>query len=149
MCTRQQRRCPLANELGKTVLRTDVNLSPLILTQLKMTYLHMETIPARTLRMAKEILLKAAASAELSAAALCTMNLMQVPKQGAVTLVDLYFDSKAKLLQTLLNQQQSSYVAFGATTSRGADGQRRSHPIPNCCHPTARYHLTSISNLYP
>ena len=95
---------PLANELGKAVLRTDVNLSPMILTQLKMTYLHMETIPARTLRMAKEILLKAAANAQLSAAALCTMNLMQVPKPGAVALLDLYFDSKAKLLQILLNQ---------------------------------------------
>ena len=95
---------PLANALGKSVLRTDGHLSPMILTQLKMTYLHMETIPARTLRMAKEIILKAAANAQLSAAALCTMNLMQVPKPGAVTLLDLYFDSKAKLLQTLLNQ---------------------------------------------
>ena len=95
---------PLANALGNSVLKSGVDLSPMIQAQLKMTYLHVETIPARTLRMAKTILLQAASNAQRSAAALCTLNLLQVPKPGAVPLLDLYFDSKAKLLQSLLNQ---------------------------------------------
>jgi hypothetical protein len=95
---------PLANALGNTVLKTNVDLDPLLFAQLKMTYLHVETIPARSLRMAKTILLQAASNAHRSAAALCTLSLMHVPKPGAVPLLDLYFDSKAKLLQSLLNQ---------------------------------------------
>jgi len=95
---------PLANALGNAILKKDFELSPMVEAQLQLTYLHVETIPARALRMAKTILLQASSDAQRSASALCTLNLMQVPKPGAVPLLDLYFDSKAKLLHSLLNQ---------------------------------------------
>jgi Vps51/Vps67 len=101
---------PLANALiqnipGKSNQNDKLlTLTPLLRTQLKMTYLHVETIPARTLRMAKLVLLENAIDAQTTAAAICTLNLLQLPKPEPVTLLDLYFDSKAKLLQGLLNQ---------------------------------------------
>jgi hypothetical protein len=145
---------PLANALGNTVLKTNVDLDPLLFAQLKMTYLHVETIPARSLRMAKTILLQAASNAHRSAAALCTLSSMHVPKPGAVPLLDLYFDSKAKLLQSLLkpvdyNQQQPYHVSVGTKPTSCPDGQCRNDPITNCRNSPVRYHLTSIPNICP
>lgn len=106
---------PLATALSDTKMNAShQTLDPLMLTQMKMTYLHVETIPARTIRMAKLLLRKAAAhdgadaniAAQWSASALSTLDLLKVdkPVDRAIPLLDLYFDSKAKLLQHLLGQ---------------------------------------------
>ena len=104
----------LANALAKVTPVVRPNpLDSKVLAQIKMTFLHVQTIPAKTVRLAKKILLRAAAQnddsalgAHLSAAALSSLDMLNVqkPVDRAVPLLDLYFDSKAKLLQTLLGQ---------------------------------------------
>ena len=106
---------PLATALSNTKMNFSATpLDPVIVTQMKMTYLHLETVPARTIRNAKQMLSKAAShngadafmGAQWSASALSTMDLLKVnkPIDRAVPLLDVYFDSKAKLLQNLLGQ---------------------------------------------
>lgn len=106
---------PLATAISDTKMNVPVTpLDPIIATQMKMTYLHVETIPARTIRSAKHMLSKpashdgadAAMGAQWSASALSTLDLLKVnkPVDRAVPLLDVYFESKAKLLQNLLGQ---------------------------------------------
>ena len=116
-----------------------IQSNAMIQTQLKMTYLMMERIPAKTIQMAKQILSQSASyycsnddklgvdaeaeaisfnphlGAAKSAAALATLHLLSVTlsssssttKDNALTLlwlIDLYFESKAKLLHSQLQQ---------------------------------------------
>ena len=106
---------PLATALSDACITNSMQpLDPVIVTQMKMTYLYMEAIPARTIRVAKRLLSVAAGNdgadakmgAQRSASALSTLDLLKVnkPVDRAIPLLDLYFDSKAKLLQSLLSQ---------------------------------------------
>lgn len=110
---------PLANALSEPQTETLVTpLDPLLAQQMKMTYLHVEMLPVKTKRLAKHILLQAAADgstndiigARKTAAALSTLRLLDVNQndEKVSELLDLYFDSKAKLLQTLLSQLTQS-----------------------------------------
>lgn len=116
---------PLANALSDAKLEQDKDaMDPLLAKQIKMTYLHVETLPVKTKRLAKLVLQSSAADtinkdgmgARQTAAALSTLKVLDVKHadENATELLDLYFDSKAKLLQSLLSQL--------ATTSASSDG---------------------------
>ena len=106
----------------------------LLQSQMRMTFLHVQTLPVKITRIAKQILNSAASfsnndddndvndvvlnpkyGAQRSAAALSALDMLSIQQQQQqqnsrssdqppVELLDLYFDSKAKLLRSLLNQ---------------------------------------------
>jgi hypothetical protein len=102
----------------------------LLQSQMRMTFLHVQTLPVKITRIAKQILNSAASfsnddnanavvlnpkyGAQRSAAALSALDMLTIQQQQQqnsrssdqppVELLDLYFDSKAKLLRSLLNQ---------------------------------------------
>jgi len=117
---------PLANALSDAkVEQSTAPLDPTLAKQMKMTYLHVETLPVKTKRLAKLVLQSAAADgskkdimgARQTAAALSTLKVLDVKRtdENAAELLDLYFDSKAKLLQTLLSQLATTSSADGGT----------------------------------
>lgn len=102
---------------------------PLLETQMKMVYLHVQTLPSRTVKLATKILHRSAAKkggAHITAAALSALDLLDVDRtkfgtgddgssnnnnqtnssntNRANKLIDLYYESKAKLLNKLLNR---------------------------------------------
>ena len=77
---------PLANALGNAICKKQ-ELSSTLVAQLKMTYLHVEPLPARTLRMSKSILLQASSSAQRSASALTTLYLLQDSSSSSASTV--------------------------------------------------------------
>eukprot|EP00581_Thalassiosira_minuscula_P016963 CAMPEP_0183712928 /NCGR_PEP_ID=MMETSP0737-20130205/7962_1 /TAXON_ID=385413 /ORGANISM="Thalassiosira miniscula, Strain CCMP1093" /LENGTH=1198 /DNA_ID=CAMNT_0025941665 /DNA_START=8 /DNA_END=3601 /DNA_ORIENTATION=+ len=94
---------------------------PLLETQMKMVYLHVQTLPGRTVKLARRSLLQSAAKhgvhgAYGTAAALSALDLLDVDRQKrlaedasssssrAAKLIDLYYNSKARLLNRLLNK---------------------------------------------
>ena len=99
-------------------------LDPLCLAQMRMTFLHIQTLPAKIRKRAKHMLYSAASyhpdgtpseddfhnlptmGAQRSASALSTLDLLETaPRHDRPSqLLDLYFDAKAHLLQSLLNQ---------------------------------------------
>jgi len=108
-------------------------------TQMKMVYLHMQTLPARTVKMARRALLRSAATrgagAHATAAALSALDLLDIdrqkanslpssstpkvvaptdPSSRAAKLIDLYYDSKARLLNKLLERLALPNMAAGA-----------------------------------
>eukprot|EP00980_Cylindrotheca_fusiformis_P020699 scaffold7738_cov133-Cylindrotheca_fusiformis.AAC.8 len=107
-----------------TALAFDVGYNPvqtkdsLLAAQMKMTFLQMQTIPAKITRLSRHLLDSAASygpapelGAQKSAAALATLDLLEIDEKRdrIAQLMDLYFDSKAKLLQGLLNQLNASH----------------------------------------
>ena len=112
--------------------------NPLLETQTRMVYLHVQTLPGRTVKLARRALLRSAAGspsgggARGAASALSALDLLDVDRGGrssssigggggatgdkdgeddpvvngdrATKLVDLYYDSKAALLNRLLNK---------------------------------------------
>ena len=118
---------PLANALsGASVDQNASPLDPVLAKQLKMTYLHVETLPVKTKRLAKRVLQSPAADgstkdvmgARQTAAALSTLKVLDVhhTDENADELLDLYFDSKAKLLQSLLDKLATSSPSEGNQT---------------------------------
>ena len=104
------RRYPLVNSLagvrdGATFIPSQ-NAS--LMTQIKMVYLHLQSIPLRTLQISKNILLHLSPNCSTTARALSALHMLNVQKiseaQSANKLMDLYFDSKAKLIHTLLDR---------------------------------------------
>lgn len=119
---------------------------PLLETQMKMVYLHVQTLPTRTVKLARRVLLQSAAKvgagAHTTAAALSALDLLdidqqqqqQAPTSGssastpglassrATKLIDLYYESKAQLLNKLLNRLTlpSSVSAADATSVTNA-----------------------------
>lgn len=95
--------------------------SSLLRIQMKMTYLHVQTLPARTVRLARRVLLRAAGGggAYSAAAALSALDLLDVDRDDAsraARLVDLYYDSKARLLNRLLDKLGSNAADVMDTT---------------------------------
>jgi len=111
------------------------NNPPLLETQMKMVYLHVQTLPTRTVKLARRALLQSAAKqgvgAHATAAALSALDLLDIDRRNfpspslstvpssvsavtssitindssrATKLIDLYYDSKAQLLNKLLNR---------------------------------------------
>ncbi|KAL7534681.1 hypothetical protein ACHAXR_006032, partial [Thalassiosira sp. AJA248-18] len=113
------------------------NNPPLLETQMKMVYLHVQTLPTRTVKLSRRALLQSAAKpgvgAHATAAALSALDLLDIDRRRqkkllsssspvpsssaavstsssstessrATKLIDLYYDSKAQLLNKLLNR---------------------------------------------
>jgi len=114
---------PLANLLSQSKqFPNDITNSPLLETQMRMIYLHVQTLPTRVQKLARRVLLQSAAKhggARGTAAALSALDLLDVggqknavPTSGpsayaasrSMKLIDLYFESKAQLLNKLLNR---------------------------------------------
>jgi hypothetical protein len=121
----------LATALAPGVTYNPVQTTDSLLqAQMKMTFLHMQTLPAKITRLSRHILDSAASfgatpelGARKSAAALSTLDLLDVEenRERIAQLLDLYFDSKAKLLQGLLNQLNSSTSDEGGGTDNTED----------------------------
>jgi hypothetical protein len=122
----------LATALSPSVACQHTELDDLAKAQIRMTYLHVQTMPVKIQKLSKYVLLHASSyseeeesgaknsstissseasdcrtfGAQTSAAALSTLDLLQTspPSDRTTMLLDLYFDSKAKLLQSLLEQ---------------------------------------------
>ncbi|KAL9190273.1 hypothetical protein ACHAXT_007484 [Thalassiosira profunda] len=87
---------------------------PALEVQMKMACLHAQSLPARSVKLARGILLRSAAregrGAHATAAALSALDLLDVRRASApeaaraARLMDLYYDSKAKLLDRLLDK---------------------------------------------
>ena len=111
---------PLATALSPGVTSTlSKSTDTLLKAQMRMTFLHVQTLPAKITRISKHILNSAASfgmendpkyGAQKSASALSTLDLLDIHQQRdrPVQLLDRYFDSKAKLLQSLLNKLSAS-----------------------------------------
>ena len=104
---------PLATALAPEIVCRHSHLDDLLRAQIRMTLLHVETLPARIARFARHILNQAAScdmdpkyGVERSASALSTLNLLEINPviDRSSHLLDLYFDSKAHLLKGLLAQ---------------------------------------------
>ena len=124
-------------EEGGTSSSSILPTNPLLNVQMKMIYLHVQTLPSKTVKLARKILLQSAFSssssggggAQTTAAALSALDLLditrwqqqqqqsQIPsspsRRGSDTststtratkLIDLYYESKATLLNKLLNK---------------------------------------------
>jgi hypothetical protein len=105
--------------------------SAILETQMKMVYLHVQTLPSRTVKLARRVLLQSAAregGTHITAAALSALDLLNVDRNNnsnqhsstrAAKLIDLYYDSKAQLLNRLLNRLTlpSSTVSAADATS--------------------------------
>eukprot|EP00559_Dactyliosolen_fragilissimus_P005224 CAMPEP_0184860522 /NCGR_PEP_ID=MMETSP0580-20130426/5399_1 /TAXON_ID=1118495 /ORGANISM="Dactyliosolen fragilissimus" /LENGTH=1323 /DNA_ID=CAMNT_0027357659 /DNA_START=148 /DNA_END=4119 /DNA_ORIENTATION=+ len=100
-----------------------INLDPLIQTRMKMVYLHVQTLPERTAKLSKRILLFKSSfecGPKITAGALSALHLLDVSRHHhhdkqsksatstidncATKLIDLYYDAKATLIHDLLNQ---------------------------------------------
>jgi hypothetical protein len=114
----QTQEYPLATALAKTTSSSHTppsQLDDLVRAQMRMTFLHVQTLPAKIRKISKQLLNDSASygeginpsiGAQTSAAALSTLDLLETsPQRDRQThLLDLYLDSKAQLLQSLLNQ---------------------------------------------
>jgi hypothetical protein len=135
---------PLATTLARgmaansttTSMMTPKVLDPLLQAQMRMVFLHAQTLPTRITRIATHILSVSASykgcssgkwdpafGAQMSAAALSSLDLLDInPRQDRIVqLLDLYFNSKAKLLKSLLNKlltSSSSSTSGGPTSSK-------------------------------
>lgn len=130
-----------ASLLSSTVANYPKLKDPSLQAQMKMTFLHVQTIPDKIARLAKQRLEGAASygplvekqppvfGAQWSAAALSALDLLDRtvvadPAQRATKLLDLYYDSKAKLLQSLLAQLHTTT----ATTEGAANPDAAATP---------------------
>jgi len=133
---------PLATALGgpsalssKPSLEQDV----LLQSQMRMTYLHVQTLPVKITTIAKKILHSAASfsddatlnpkhGAQRSAAALSALDMLTIQSEHkqrdsasrSIELLDMYFDAKAKLLRSLLDQLTTN----GGTSTAVAKGKK-------------------------
>lgn len=119
--TKYTRQYPLANVLARVNLDQDFcpvvkNVPPQLMIQIKMIYLHLQSMPLRTKQMAKNVLLSLSETCSESARALSAIHLLNVhvtttEAQRANKLMDLYFESKAKVIHELLNRLSPKIIA--------------------------------------
>ncbi len=109
LITKHTRQYPLANALSRVAGSETFNptSNAALQAQVKMIFLHLQSIPLRTIQMSKKILLHLSLDCATTAGALSALHLLNVqhfpPAQRANKLMDLYFDSKAKLIHSLLD----------------------------------------------
>lgn len=126
---KQTQEFPLATALAplgsfdKNKDRIGDNLDVQLQAKMKMVFLYTQTLPEKIVRLSRRILHDAASfdstntgtnninptmGARMSAAALSALDLLDVEdsaeRDHGVHLLDMYFDAKAQLLQSLLNQ---------------------------------------------
>lgn len=103
-----------ANKISTARLEAD----PVLVSQMKMVYLYVQTVPDRTVRLARSLLHRAAGShpsgsaagARMTASAISALDLLDPdsPKlsddRRAAQLLDLYYESKGRLIQELLDR---------------------------------------------
>lgn len=107
---------PLASALAKGV-KTSNNTSsdPILEAQTRMTFLHVQSLPAKITRISRSILESAASfgsttdprfGAFRSASALSSLDIFDISqtRDRPMQLLDLYFNSKAQLMQNLLSK---------------------------------------------
>lgn len=144
LMTKYTRQYPLANALA-TVSSSPFNrnkdsISSLskkpnaaLEVQMKMIYLHLQSLPLRTIQMAKNILLipsQQVKECRIVAQALSAIHLLHVhgdlednndnnitSQQRGNALMDLYFESKAKLIHELLDALSSTSTQYHHETS--------------------------------
>ncbi len=129
---------PLANSMAissNSSASDTIVKSPALETQIKMIYLHLQTIPLRTIQTSKKILLQPSESCgrcpstarALSALHLLNVKLKQIPdsEQRGNKLMDLYFDSKAKLIQKLLDRLSPASSTVKDVTGMGLSKAKR------------------------
>jgi len=109
---------PLATALSGGSAGSSELKNPLLESQMKMIYLHVQTLPDRTVRLSRRLLHRAAGShpsgsaagAAMTASALSALDLLDPNRsqmsedQRAVRLLDLYYESKARLIRGLLER---------------------------------------------
>lgn len=105
---------PLANALATVPATSKPELDPILEVQIRMTFLQVQTLPDKIRRISNGILARAASygvpdpsfGAKRSAAALASLHFLETEKADdrAKRLLTTYFDSKAKLLLSLLGQ---------------------------------------------
>jgi len=148
---------PLATALSASLPSSSASSKQdiLLLSQMRMTFLHVQTLPVKITRIAKRILNSAASfsndndvndvtlnpkyGALRSAAALSALDMLTIQKlqnpladnpncrERPVELLDLYFDSKAMILRSLLNQLNNT-----PNSTAGANGDKEgSISVPN------------------
>lgn len=102
----------LATALAPGVELVKSELNDLVRAQMRMTFLHVQTLPTKITQTARSILNHPASfgvekdyGAQLSASALSTLNLLDIEEYDRpMHLLDMYFDAKTLLLQKLLGQ---------------------------------------------
>jgi len=119
--TKYTRQYPLANVLARVNHGQDFcpvvkNVPPQLMIQIKMIYLHLQSMPLRTIQMAKNVLLSLSGTCSESARALSAIHSLNVhvtttEAQRANKLMDLYFESKAKAIHELLNRLSPKIIA--------------------------------------
>ena len=121
---------PLATALALGVDCHHSQLDDLLRAQIRMTFLHVQSLPAKIARIARHILNQAASydmnpnyGVERSASALSTLNLLEISlvSDRSSQLLDIYFDSKARLLQGLLAQLTSKDKVDHPDTKKAED----------------------------
>jgi len=116
---------PLASALAPDVIFSPIpNSNTMLQAQMKMTFLHVQTLPAKIIRQSTKILDSAASfggtpefGAQTSASALSTLDLLDISDKTDRTtkLLDMYFDSKAALLRGFLSELNPSNSYDGGT----------------------------------
>jgi len=101
----------VANELGSSNMIPKVDSDILLDAQIRMTYLQIERLPERVFKLAEEVLKKKTLDVEVSRGALCALSLLH-PKESSTNLIDTYYDSKAKLINSLLELLKDSKDYF-------------------------------------
>lgn len=123
---------------------SDTQNMALLETQMKMIYLHVQTLPTRTVKLARKVLLKSGggdSGAHVTAAALSALDLLDIRRwqeqqqqqrqisvpriigssdtlsSRATKLIDLYYESKATLLNKLLNKLTLPDAGHGVSSS--------------------------------
>jgi len=162
MISEQTDEYPLATALSSSSSLATSSLlqhDALLRSQIRMTFLHVQTLPVKITRISKRILHSAASfgsslpgserhgdgeaavavplnpkyGAHRSAAALSALDMLTVQKQQSpshpsssrpVELLDMYFDAKAKLLQSLLDQLNNNNNNSNNGGGGGAAGNR-------------------------
>lgn len=129
---------PLATALATTKLDPAASKAaaadPMMQSQMKMIYLHVQTLPDRTVRQSRRLLHRAAAShpagsavgAAMTASALSALDLLDPHRTAtseerrAARLLDVYYDAKARLIRGLLDRLGRTEDAAAAAAA--ADG---------------------------
>jgi len=144
LISEQTNEYPLATALSSSQSPSSSSLlqkDALLQSQMRMTYFHVETLPVKISQIARRILNSAASfrssdegdgtesspldpkfGAQVSAAALAALDILTIQKEDSSTkpieLLDMYFDAKAELLRSLLDQLNSTWGTQAANAKK-------------------------------
>ncbi len=121
---------------GNRAAAATAAVDPLLRSQMKMIYLHVQTLPDRTVRQSRRLLHRAAGShpagpavgAAMTASALSALDLLDPHRSAtsaerrAARLLDVYYDAKARLIRGLLDRLGRTEEAAAADGGGGGGG---------------------------